>query len=369
MHKSIRSAMHHAESHTLLGDYLRGEPTVSESIESGRERYTMEPPGPTSSPKRTRTALRSILLGLAAIELTLILMLRTLGWNGFGSLLHWSIAIAVVLLPLLIVAVTLARNRFRFGTRGLLAFMVCAAAFFMLTALPYHRYQYARRGTQLLHANKIHFDVKESSWLSEHIQYLDQPTTAVEISQDVLRAPFWLAPFVQDVAQLPVDRSIHHVVVRNDGELEFFLRHHRSFEGLKALSISDPSDWLLDRLDAMLAEHPQLIELQCNSSSGTFPPNFWRIVRERRIPILAVFVPLTSTQPFLPKDLHSFDALRVLRLSTDRNIARGTTFLQDADAAIVEGCGQLRCLELYGLRPKLLRELEKQLPQCKILVP
>ncbi|MFN7730828.1 MAG: hypothetical protein ACK5OB_02930 [Pirellula sp.] len=318
----------------------------------------------TAPSSRTKFAFRFMLVSLIAFELGLIVLLRTIGWDAIGSLLHWSLAIAVVVFPLFIVAITLMWNRFRFGTRSLLAFMVCAAIFFTLTALPYHRYQNARRGVKLLHANNIHFDVQDVLWLTEHIQYLDQPAEPLEISQDVLRVPFWLSPLVQDIAKLPVDQSIHHVVVRNDGELEFFLRHHRSFEGLKALSISDPSDWLLDRLDAMLVEHPQLIELQCNSSSGTFPPNFWRIVRERRIPILAVFVPLTSTQPFLPEDLHSFDALRVLRLSTDRNISRGTTFLQDADAAIVERCGQLRCLELYGLEPKSLQDLRKHLPNC-----
>jgi hypothetical protein len=320
----------------------------------------------TAPSSRTKFALRFTLLSLTAFELGLIVLLRTIGWDAIGSLLHWSIAITVVVLPLLIVAITLSWNRFRFGTRSLLAFMVCAAIFFTLTALPYHRYQYARRGVKLLHANKIHFDVQESSLLTEHAKYLDQPTESLEISQDVLRVPFWLSPFVQDVSKLPVDRSIHRVVVRKDGELEFFLRHHRSFEGLKALSISDPSDWLLERVNAMLAEHPQLIELQCSSSSGTFPPNLWQIVRERRIPILTVSVPLTSTQPFLPEDLHSFDALRVLRLSTDRNISRGTTSLHDADAAILEGCDQLRCLELYGLRPKSLRDLRKHLPNCDI---
>jgi hypothetical protein len=73
-----------------------------------------------------------------------------------------------------------------------------------------------------------------------------------------------------------------------------------------------------------------------------------------------------SNKPFLPEDLPAFNALRVLRLSIDQNISRGTASLQDADAAVLKNCDQVKCLWLYGLRPKSLRELEEQLPQCEI---
>jgi hypothetical protein len=325
--------------------------------------------GSLSMSSRTKFWLRIALGAIVALEFGLFALIRTLGWNGTGKTFHLSIACAVVALPMLVIIGTLIWNRFRFGTRSLLVFMFCAALFFWLSAIPYWKYQASRSGTLLLRDARITFSEHASLRFASLTRYLDQPWPEHSVSRDASTAPFWLSPFVKEISRLPGDRMIQEIYLRNDAELQFFLKHHRSFEGLLVLNLTDPSDDSLAKLNEIVPQHPLLTEITCHCSTGKFSPRLWQLIRTHRIPILGVSVPLSSTKPFLPAEMPAWDALRVLSLGTDRNIALGTIPLQEADAEILRTCDRLRLLELYGVRPRSTVDLKVDLPDCEIRVP
>lgn len=317
---------------------------------------------------RMRLWLRCTLFGLIAVELGLFAMLQTMGWDRTGQTLHLWIAGLVVGLPLLVVATIMLWNRFRFGTRSLLVFMLCTAVFLWQSAIPYGRFRDSRTGTLLLRDARISFSVNANLRFGSLKRYLDPPWPKHSVARDISVPPFWLSPFVSELSRIPDARSIQEIDLRSDSELQFFLQHHQHFEGLQVLSITDPSDESLAQLEQVLTKHDLLTEIICHSSSGEFPPGLWRLMKSHRVPMLGLSVPLSSSKPFLPDDLPTWDALRVLCISTDRNIALGTTQFQDTDAEILSRCDQLRYFESFGLRPKSLRGLEKHLPDCEVHV-
>ena len=91
-----------------------------------------------------------VLLCVLLLEAAFVLSLRSLGWYGTGNAIQLLACISVTLLPLLVAAAMLLRNRLRFGLRALLAATTLVAVFLMVSLLPMVEHRAARQASMRL---------------------------------------------------------------------------------------------------------------------------------------------------------------------------------------------------------------------------
>jgi hypothetical protein len=307
------------------------------------------------SPARRTAALVTLLMG----EVVLTAAMRRLGWLGTGHTLRWLACAAIALAPLVVAALVLLRNRFRFSVRGLLAATTMAALFVWLSVTPLLEAYEARRGAQQLIAAGA--ELRKASWLDQFYRDIGHDPRRPRAEPSAPALPPWLRPLAGDVIQLPPDDSVREIWLDSDMEVLILCKTAARFRGVENIDVTSPvTGQALDRLLAALDECPSLSALMLNGVPlpKDLPPSMHRI----RTLFLWVEGPLEG-RPLAVERLREaaeLPALEVLMISG--------YLVQGDDLQALAGSASLRriILRRTGTAASAQRALAESMPTCVI---
>ena len=222
-------------------------------------------------PLTQMTLTTRLLLGLLIIACLLAFSLRNLGWAGTGSTLRLILDVAYVLAPLLVAVGLLVRQRFKYGTRSMLAATALVAVFLTASLLPLVSHRAKRtagmRLAQVGAKGKTTLDWYNSSSIIQMIRPAES-----EHPTDEQTSP-WLQPFVKYTSAIPPDKSVRTIWLRNDLQVKVLSDNWERLPFLQAIGVvSGISPAGLSDLKTLI---PKFEYLELVHTVDIMPPKHW----------------------------------------------------------------------------------------------
>lgn len=211
------------------------------------------------------TRLTYLLIALVLIEIGLVVSLRQLGWWGTGDLLVLIFSVAAIALPIAIVVLILAINRFRLGLRSLFLFMVILSLFIALNLKPLLDYREIRRGSTALLRTQSNLITEDYFYRSLSDRSPNRPKSAKVIEEPTVWLPPWLSYFVRDIAKAPVDVTVISIHVYSNQEFRVLTEQFRAFPNLSSIRVSNLSEENFYRIPELTKNHWKLTSVTMNN--------------------------------------------------------------------------------------------------------
>jgi hypothetical protein len=200
-----------------------------------------------------------LLLVLLVGEVAWFALLRTFGWNSTNAKFVWALCLIGALLPLIVAAVALGRQRMRFTSRAMLVATALVAAFLFFTIRPLQTAWTSRRASQALMAARATLST-ESSWDGVYRQLAYDPRTASTAQSSQQLAP-WLRPLAGDLVKIPPADSVREIWLGSDAQIEALCNEAASFPNLERLGIGGGTPAAMEKLRQVIPKFARLSEL------------------------------------------------------------------------------------------------------------
>jgi len=299
------------------------------------------------------------LLLLLGAEVALALSLRELGWFETGHVIRWGACGLAALLPLVVAAILMLRNRLRFSLRSLLMAMALVAVFLFISVLPLIEAFDARKGSQRLQADGVQFSTESMDEYYRQIGHDPRPTPPTPPVNRQLAA--WLRPLAGDVLTLPTDEEIKSVWLDADGQVLRLCAMPSRFCNLEQIGVGpNVSSAGLQVLGGALPKFPRLTALDLGNVP--IPKDWLKSLRNVKTLFLGVGGPLKGRllDPQHLKDLGELPNLEVLMIAG--------YLVRSADMQALAGSESLRFIHLKrtATAPWGKKQLAEAMPNCVI---
>jgi hypothetical protein len=299
------------------------------------------------------------LLLLLGAEVALALSLRELGWFETGHVIRWAACGLAALLPLVVAAILMLRNRLRFSLRSLLMATALVSVFLFISVLPLIEAFDARKGSQRLQIEGVQLSTESMDDYYRQLGYDPRPAPPKPPVNRPLAA--WLRPLAGDVLALPTDDAIKSVWLETDGQVLRLCAMPSTFCNLEQIGVGpNVSPAGLQVLGGALTKFPQLTAL--NLGNVSIAKNWLKSLRNAKTLLLVVEGPLEGRllEPQHLKDLADLPNLEVLMIAG--------YLVRSADLQALSSSKSLRfiLLKRTATAPWGKKELAEAMPNCVI---
>jgi hypothetical protein len=302
-----------------------------------------------------------LLLTLLVIEAALVVSLREFGWFETGTGLRWLGCLAAAIVPLVMAAVVLFRDRFRFNLRSLLVAMALVATFLFITVRPLQNAISSRRASQSMLATGATLHTV-STFDNVYTKLNYDPRLPVKVRPVNQELPFWLRPLAGGLQKVPVDDSVKEIWLTGDEQIAQLCREPGAFRILERISIigQDISKAHLEILRQTLPEFTHLTDIHL--SEFDVSPSWLRSLSSIRTLVLWRERQRAPTR-LSDEQLHAVATLPELRVLMIYGYAA-----TDANIEILSGSKTLKHLILRqtAVTESGRRQLELALPDCVV---
>lgn len=183
-----------------------------------------------------RRLIRCLLLLLLIVELTLVVLLRSFGWDSTTASVRWIASFFAATLPLLMALLVLCRNGRQVSLRSLMIAMGLIAIFLFVAVMPITLAVKARRGSSAL--VEVGVELHTTSTLDEYYEEL-QLDASVRQSFMVpnVNLAAWMLPIAGNTLKAPGDRMIREAWLNSDDEIFEMCNRIEYFPNIEAVSI------------------------------------------------------------------------------------------------------------------------------------